>query len=172
MPLPMKAIARPRGASTVGRSPVILGQRKGKLAAELRSFARRAASPSVVPPLRRVNPSTSPRSRVRGGSFGPLSGLDASQFNARGQAILAEMRTGGTNVTSMAVPRLSDIGRMLTGGRKGVPAHVSPVKPPALTSLIPNLFNQSQVGSVLRGELRRRMGTRTMRPLAKPKRTR
>lgn len=107
--------------------------------------------------------------RSRGGSFGLLSGIDSSKFNARGQAILAEMRSSGTTITPMAVPRLSDIGRLLTGGRKGVPAHVSPVKPPALTSLIPNLFNQSQVGHTLRGALRRRMGTsRTMRPIAKP----
>jgi hypothetical protein len=86
---------------------------------------------------------------------GLTAGLDASKFNARGQSILADMRASGSSVTAMAVPKISDIARLLTGGRKGVPRHVSPVKPPAMTSMVPNIVGQSQAGQTIGAAARR-----------------
>lgn len=127
-----------------------------------------------VPPLKRVNPSVRPpaRPRSRGGSFGPHSRINTTGLNARGQALFESMRASGSSVTSMAVPRISDIGRLLTGGRKGVPGHVAPVPAPALNSITPNMVNQSDAGQTVRGALRRQMAKRTPRQLAKPTRRR
>lgn len=97
MKLPQRATANPRGQSRVGRSPVMLGERKGKLAAELRSFARRAASPAVVntaprtPGLRRQRPATS-------GPFNPNARIGPNTSVRMAQPIKAN-----------AVPRPGDL---------------------------------------------------------------
>ena len=68
--------------------------------------------------------------RSRGGSFGPHSLIDRSKLNARGLAIHDRMRAEGTNLKSMAVPKMGDILRRLSGGlRSSVPRSAQPIRP-------------------------------------------
>lgn len=100
MALPMKAKPRPRGQNQVGRSPVMLGQRRGKAAFELRSFATRFQNQPVIRPV---------SGRSRGGSFAPshMRGIDTSRLNTRGLAAVSQARI--RPVVANAVPRFSDI---------------------------------------------------------------
>lgn len=108
MPLPMKASARPRGQSQVGRSSAVRGQRKGKLAAELRSFASRAQSPAVVPTAVSLRKRLTTLKATRStGRFSPPRGPDrAHDRPARGPD---RAHDRPRRIKALAVPRPGDL---------------------------------------------------------------
>lgn len=124
-------------------------------------------------PPRRTGPFNPNARLVPGNSVVRASGI---KFNAVPRP--GDLRSAAISLSRGQIPQgsllgniVNTVGRAISGGRAGVPRHVAPVPAPALNSITPNMVNQSDAGRTVRGALRRRLGTRTMRPLAKPRRT-
>lgn len=147
------------------------------------SAARRATASGALRKRLTTLKATRPTGRFAPGPFNPNARIGPNTSVVRDPGIKAnavprpgDLRSAAVSLARGQVPQgsllgniVGTLGRALSGGRAGVPRNVSPVSPPALQSITPNMVNQSEVGSVLRGVIRRRLGTRTMTTAQRPR---